>query len=303
MRGWEQVVLLAMDVDLQPLEGDRHLRPPGRDVCDRGGERRVDRGMFGLQGIRRQSDSGELGVERCFLSAGVAVEQGSQLPGPVLPVAGVGSGPEVPGHEADALVVHAELDEERSSSAVAVVTHRRAPDRGGVEPLQPARGMACCIGTNDLSGAAGHDLLFRLLLEESAPSMPDLDNRGAIHDLVIHFYREVAFDDLLGPLFGEVAEVDWAEHIPRLIGYWCRVLLSHPSYDGRILAAHERVHDQESFDAELFGRWYRLFVESVDSGWTGTYADRAKQHAAHMAGVISRRLTGEDFDVVQDLRP
>ncbi|HSP02394.1 MAG TPA: group III truncated hemoglobin, partial [Acidimicrobiales bacterium] len=93
--------------------------------------------------------------------------------------------------------------------------------------------------------------------------MPDLDDRAAIHDLVVHFYREVAFDDLLGPVFGEVAEVDWAQHIPRLIGYWCRVLLGDPSYDGRILKAHERVDAQQPFDAELFDRWYRLFVESV----------------------------------------
>ena len=127
--------------------------------------------------------------------------------------------------------------------------------------------------------------------------MPDLDHRAAIHDLVVHFYREVAFDDLLGPVFGEVAEVDWAEHIPRLIGYWCRVLLGDPSYDGRILTAHERVDAEQPFDAALFDRWYRLFVESVDSGWSGPHVDRAKRHAAHMAGVLSRRLTGEDFEV------
>lgn len=127
--------------------------------------------------------------------------------------------------------------------------------------------------------------------------MPDLDDRAAIHDLVVHFYREVAFDDLLGPVFGEVAEVDWSEHIPRLIGYWCRVLLGHPSYDGRILTAHERVDAEQPFDGALFDRWYRLFVESVDSGWSGPFAERAKHHAGHMAGVISRRLTGEDFEV------
>ncbi len=132
--------------------------------------------------------------------------------------------------------------------------------------------------------------------------MQDLDTRGAIHDLVVHFYREVAFDDLLGPVFGEVAEVDWAEHIPRLIDYWCRVLLGHTGYDGRILAAHARIHAEQPFDAALFDRWYRLFTESVDSGWAGTYADRAKRHAAHMVGVITRRLTGEDVDVVQALR-
>ena len=52
-----------------------------------------------------------------------------------------------------------------------------------------------------------------------------------VHALVVDFYREVAFDDLLGPMFGEVAEVDWATHIPKLIDYWCRVLLGQPGYE------------------------------------------------------------------------
>ena len=57
----------------------------------------------------------------------------------------------------------------------------------------------------------------------------DLGGRGDIHDLVVRFYREVVFDDLLAPMFGEVAEVDWAEHIPKLIDFWARVLLGDPS--------------------------------------------------------------------------
>ena len=63
-------------------------------------------------------------------------------------------------------------------------------------------------------------------------SRPDLDSRTEIHDLVVAFYREVALDDLLGPVFGEVVEVDWSVHIPKLIDYWCRVLLREPCYDG-----------------------------------------------------------------------
>jgi hypothetical protein len=77
-----------------------------------------------------------------------------------------------------------------------------------------------------------------------APAKPvadqthDLDSRADIHDLVVGFYREVVFDELLEPVFGEVAEVDWALHIPKLIDYWCRVLLRQPGYGGSILEAH-----------------------------------------------------------------
>jgi hemoglobin len=118
----------------------------------------------------------------------------------------------------------------------------------------------------------------------------DLTTRSEIHDLVVHFYREVAFDDLLGPVFGEIAEVDWAVHIPRLIDYWSQVLLGHAGYDGAILAAHRCVHELEPLRAELFDRWYSLFATSVDERWVGPNAERAKAHAAKTAAILARRL-------------
>jgi hemoglobin len=118
----------------------------------------------------------------------------------------------------------------------------------------------------------------------------DLVTRAEVHDLVIDFYREVALDDLLGPVFGEIAEVDWAVHIPRLIDYWSQVLLGEAGYDGAILAAHRYVHGLEPLRVELFDRWYGLFVASVDGRWAGPRADRAKEHAATTASILARRL-------------
>jgi hemoglobin len=123
----------------------------------------------------------------------------------------------------------------------------------------------------------------------------DLETRGEIHDLVVDFYREVALDDLLGPVFGEIAEVDWAVHIPRLIDYWSQVLLGDPGYDGAILAAHKYVHGLEPLRTELFDRWYDLFAASVDGRWEGPQAERAKAHAARTAGILSRRILENDW--------
>ncbi len=123
----------------------------------------------------------------------------------------------------------------------------------------------------------------------------DLETRAEIHDLVIHFYREVALDDLLGPVFGEIAEVDWAVHIPRLIDYWSQVLLGEAGYDGAILAAHRYVHGLEPLRLELFERWYHLFVASVDGRWKGPQAELAKAHAAKTAAILARRLLDTEW--------
>lgn len=123
----------------------------------------------------------------------------------------------------------------------------------------------------------------------------DLGTRTDIHDLVVAFYREIVFDDVLAPVFTEVAEVDWSTHIPLLIDYWCRVLLGEPGYDGTILSAHRHVHDLEPFRPEHFDRWYLLWVDAIDTGWAGPTAETAKTHAARIAAVLARQLDGSDW--------
>src|SRR3954454_14900267 len=113
----------------------------------------------------------------------------------------------------------------------------------------------------------------------AVPCAGDLDRRAAIHDVVVRFYREVVFDELLAPVFDEVAEVDWAVHIPKLIDYWCHVLLGETGYDGALLAAHRHVHQLGPLRLEHFDRWYALWAASIDAGWSGPQAERAKEHA------------------------
>ena len=93
--------------------------------------------------------------------------------------------------------------------------------------------------------------------------MQDLATRGDVHDLVVGFYREIVFDEVLEPVFDEVAEVDWTVHLPKLVDYWCRVLLGMPGYEGALISPHRRVHDIESFRPEWFDRWYELHGNSV----------------------------------------
>lgn len=122
---------------------------------------------------------------------------------------------------------------------------------------------------------------------------PDLDSRAQIHDMVVAFYREVVFDDVLEHVFGEVAQVDWALHIPKLIDYWCRVLLGQPGYEGSMLGAHREVHEIEALELAHFDRWYALFLAAVDGRWEGPKAEEAKRHAARIGATLARRLLDE----------
>jgi hemoglobin len=120
----------------------------------------------------------------------------------------------------------------------------------------------------------------------------DLGGRGDIHDLVVRFYREVVFDDLLAPMFGEVAEVVWA-----------RVLLGDPSYRGALLATHRHVHELEAFRLEHFDRWYLLWTQTIDESWAGPLAEQAKSHAARVGATMSRQLLGVTWQPDQPAAP
>src|SRR5215510_9369224 len=104
-----------------------------------------------------------------------------------------------------------------------------------------------------------------------APSPParDLNDPDEVAELVRRFYVDVAQDDLLGPMFTDVARVDWGEHLPKLTAFWCRMLFSQPGYAGNPYRAHLAVHARRPFTAAHFHRWLDLFEETVDLGWAG----------------------------------
>ncbi|MEZ5239000.1 MAG: group III truncated hemoglobin [Microthrixaceae bacterium] len=118
----------------------------------------------------------------------------------------------------------------------------------------------------------------------------DLDSHEEIAEMVRRFYQQVAQDDLLGPLFNEVARVDWATHLPKLTAFWCRALLGWEGYSGNPFRAHALVHARSPFTPAHFERWLELFTDTVVLGWAGPAADRALALAHDVARVHSAQL-------------
>ncbi len=130
----------------------------------------------------------------------------------------------------------------------------------------------------------------------------DLDDPAEIGEMVRRFYADVAQDGVLGPMFNDVAHVDWSEHIPKLTAFWCRALLSQPGYEGNPYRAHSLIHARRPFTAEHFRRWLELFHETLDGGWCGPRVEQAKALARKVAMVHSKQLVGEAV-VVDDVPP
>lgn len=126
----------------------------------------------------------------------------------------------------------------------------------------------------------------------------DLDSPEEIAEMVRRFYADVAQDELLGPMFNDVAGVDWSEHLPKLTAFWCRALLGLPGYVGNPFQAHAHIHHLQPFTASHFERWLSLFHETLDLGWVGPVADRAAELADNVARVHSHQLIGQGVSLV-----
>lgn len=132
-----------------------------------------------------------------------------------------------------------------------------------------------------------------VLVHMPTPSpLGDLAGRAEIEILVNAFYDQVRSDDLLGPIFDQVARVDWSAHLPKMYAFWETVLFRSGGYTGNPLAAHARLTPLTAMGRPQFDRWLELFQATVDRLFAGPNADHIKNCAADMAQVIHARING-----------
>ncbi len=119
---------------------------------------------------------------------------------------------------------------------------------------------------------------------------PDLDTPEQIAEMVRTFYATVSDDDLLGPVFNDVARVDWDLHLPKLAAFWNRALLGIEGYQGNPFRVHASVNARKPFRQEHFDRWLELFRANLARRWSGPNVERALALADRVAEVHAGQL-------------
>ncbi len=123
-------------------------------------------------------------------------------------------------------------------------------------------------------------------------SLQDLQGRAGIEILVNAFYEKVRRDDLLGFIFNDVAQTDWATHLPRMYAFWETVLFRTGGYTGNPVAAHAKLVPRTEMGRTQFDHWLHLFRHTVDELFVGPNADHIKNCAQDMANVLYSRING-----------
>lgn len=111
--------------------------------------------------------------------------------------------------------------------------------------------------------------------------------------LVDTFYGRVRADEILGPIFNEVARVDWDQHLPKMYAFWESVLFGTPGFKGDPLGMHLKLARRTALTAVEFGRWIEVFHASVDALFAGPGAEEARLRAVRIANVMQHHIAAQ----------
>lgn len=121
-------------------------------------------------------------------------------------------------------------------------------------------------------------------------SLPDIQTETDIRTLVDRFYDKVNEDELLGPIFNEVAAVHWEAHLPTMYDFWSSILLGTARYKGRPFPKHMALPVSKPH----FQRWLQLFYATVAENFAGPTAEQAKVKALNIATMFEYRMRPKD---------
>ena len=125
------------------------------------------------------------------------------------------------------------------------------------------------------------------------PADRDITSRTDIVRLVDAFYERVRADQVLGPIFDDVAHTDWNRHLPAMYDFWEAVLFSAPVFEGNPLAIHRKLATRVALGAREFERWLALFDQTVDTLFRGPRAEHTKLRASRIAAVMRYHILAD----------
>jgi hemoglobin len=118
-----------------------------------------------------------------------------------------------------------------------------------------------------------------------------------INRLVHNFYARVEHDAILGPIFNDVAQVDWEEHLPKLCAFWNSVMLGTNEYRGNAMLKHLELNRQFKLTPEHFEHWLNLFKQEAIAALSADDAKLIVARASLIADSIKNRLNSSNIPV------
>nr|WP_315420344.1 group III truncated hemoglobin [uncultured Pedobacter sp.] len=118
----------------------------------------------------------------------------------------------------------------------------------------------------------------------------DIHNREDIILLVDTFYGIVQENNKIGPIFTEIAKVDWSHHLPKMYDFWESILFGKAIYKGNPMLVHFALNDKRLLQTAEFETWKTIFFNTVDDLFEGENAAMIKQKAQSIADLMHFKI-------------
>lgn len=118
----------------------------------------------------------------------------------------------------------------------------------------------------------------------------DIEDRGDIELLVNTFYDQARLNPVIGPVFNEIAKVDWESHLPRMYAFWASMLLGDHSYTGNPMHKHIELSKLTRLSEVEFSEWLSIFKSTTDQLFEGPKAEEAKTRAVNIARLMLHKI-------------
>lgn len=120
--------------------------------------------------------------------------------------------------------------------------------------------------------------------------MADLDSREQVERFVELFYQRMLQDEVMAPIFLEVAGVELDKHLPHIKDYWCKLLLGEQGYQRHTMNIHRQLHGKQALRPADFERWLDHFRATLDAHFCGPQTEKARRIATAIAANMEKGL-------------
>ena len=127
--------------------------------------------------------------------------------------------------------------------------------------------------------------------------MNDIENRTDIILLVDRFYNHVQENQEIGPIFTEIAQVNWVHHLPKMYDFWESILFGKAIYKGNPMLTHFSLNQKKPLQEAEFSIWKAIFIQTVDELFAGENAEIIKQKAQSIADLMHFKINSPKTDL------
>ena len=122
--------------------------------------------------------------------------------------------------------------------------------------------------------------------------MREIETEKDVEELVHSFYSLLRKDEMVSHFFNDVIEIDWDVHMPRICDFWKNILLDLPVYQGNAMIKHIELDRISKIENRHIDRWMELWKSSIDTYFSGSNADLAKERAHQIVELMKFKING-----------